>query len=61
MKNLSGEIVTGCENCENCKYGSDYGDSVEYIWCERKSRKKSIKKIDTCEHYESEVLKNDNQ
>ena len=34
-------------NCENCKYGVDYGDSVEYIYCE-KGRKKDVKKTDVC-------------
>lgn len=29
--------------CENCINGQDYGDSVEYIWCERLGkRRKSV-------------------
>jgi hypothetical protein len=36
--------------CENCINGQDYGDSVEYIWCERLGkRRKSVKKTDSCE------------
>ena len=39
--------------CENCKHGQDYGDSVEYIWCEKiGARKKSVKKKDRCSLYE---------
>ena len=40
------------KKCGNCKYGMDYGDSVEYIHCERTSRKKDVKKIDMCDNYE---------
>lgn len=40
------------KRCETCKFGIDYGDSVEYIYCERTSRKKDVKKIDLCDNYE---------
>lgn len=38
--------------CKYCKHSVDYGESVEYIACERKKRKKYIKKTDTCKNYE---------
>lgn len=38
--------------CKNCKHGVDYGDSVEYIYCEKGKRKKDVKKIDVCKDYE---------
>lgn len=38
--------------CENCINGQDYGDSVEYIWCERLGKeRRSVKKTDTCEEF----------
>ena len=38
--------------CENCLNGEDYGDSVEYIWCERLGKKRrSVKKTDSCEEF----------
>lgn len=42
--------------CENCKYGIDYGESIEYIWCEKKVRRKSVRKTDYCNSYVKEDL-----
>ena len=41
--------------CENCKYGVDYGDSVDYIYCERGTRKKrkhGVMKLGRCDKFE---------
>ena len=40
--------------CKNCKYGIDYGDSVDYIYCEKNKIKKSVKKLDTCKDFNKE-------
>lgn len=41
--------------CKNCKYSIDEGDSVEYIWCKRKGKRKiEVKKSDSCSNFEVE-------
>ena len=42
-------------NCKNCKHGIDYGESVDYIYCEKGKRKKSVLKTDLCDKWESEM------
>lgn len=39
------------KNCKSCKYGIDYGDSVEFIYCEKGKRRKTVKKTDICKDY----------
>lgn len=43
-------------NCNDCEYGVDYGDSVEYIYCEKGKRKKTVKKINTCKDYKKSKM-----
>lgn len=43
------------KNCKNCKHGVDYGDSVDYIYCQKGKRKKSVLKTDSCNSWESEM------
>lgn len=45
------DLFSKSRNCESCKYGIDYGESVEYISCE-KGRKKDVKKVSTCDKWE---------
>jgi len=37
--------------CENCLFGTDYGESVRYIKCERNKRKWVDKKQPGCKNY----------
>ena len=38
-------------NCKNCKHSADYGESVEWIRCER-DKKRDVKKNDHCNKHE---------
>jgi len=40
-------------NCETCKYGVDYGESVSFIRCEKLKRAKYVGKDALCEDYKS--------
>lgn len=40
--------------CKGCKYGMDYGESVEYIYCEISKRRKIVKKTGSCKDWEGE-------
>lgn len=41
--------------CETCKYSVDYGESVEYIRCEKNLKcKKDVRKIELCDDWECE-------
>lgn len=37
--------------CKTCKHGVDYGDSVDYIYCEKGNRKKTVLKTDACKDW----------
>lgn len=37
--------------CCTCKYGVDYGESVEFIKCERGKRSKHVEKKQTCKEW----------
>lgn len=61
LEELEGIDWTFCTHmprcCKNCKFGVDYGESVEFIRCEAKDfykakRNKDVKKSDRCTLYE---------
>lgn len=39
--------------CCDCRYSEDHGDSVEYIYCALKKKRKDVKKTDTCDKAEN--------
>lgn len=45
------------KNCNNCKYGIDYGESVAYTYCEKGKRKKAVLKSHTCKDWSERMTK----
>ena len=51
MVKVRGMIMFEHSICNYCEHSADYGESVEYIYCEIGNRKKLVKKKQRCKKW----------